>query len=95
MPPATLQREGKQRIHFEIAGRGRYAYQCILCGFVPAQRLESTTRDWQVTRTYNRRRWRWTAAKCRAGFDVLQGTFAKFENPLTQLPVGRRGTGRV
>ena len=38
VPPAMLRTQGKQRIHFQIAGRGRYAYQCIVGGFVPAER---------------------------------------------------------
>jgi len=30
---------GKQRITFQLTGRGRYTYQCILGGFVPADKL--------------------------------------------------------
>ena len=41
-------RRAKQRVNFQIAGRGRYTYQCILGGFVPADKLKSTTGGWRV-----------------------------------------------
>ena len=53
--------------------------------------LESTTRDWQVTRTYEPAPLELDGREMPRGFDVLEGTFAKFRNPLKQLPVGRRG----
>ena len=52
VPASVLQKEGKQRINFQITGRGRYVYQCILGGFVPAEKLKSTTENWRVTRIY-------------------------------------------
>ena len=52
VPRAMLKHDGRQRIRFQITGRGRFAYQCILAGFVPVERLRGTTRDWQVTRTF-------------------------------------------
>ena len=42
-PPRCSKKDGKQRINFQITGRGRYTYQCILGGFVPADKLKSTT----------------------------------------------------
>ena len=48
--PGELLGEGKQRIEFRITGRGRYAYQCILGGFVPAEKLKSTSNLWEIRR---------------------------------------------
>jgi uncharacterized protein YfaS (alpha-2-macroglobulin family)/tetratricopeptide (TPR) repeat protein len=89
--PASLLTEGKQRINFQITGRGRYSYQCILGGLVPADKLVSTTDDWRVTRTYEPAPLELDGQEIPRGFDVLQGSYSSFRNPLTQLPVGRRG----
>ena len=88
---AMLKKGGRQRISFQITGRGRYAYQCILGGFVPAEKLRGTTRDWQVKRTFEPAPLELDGRDVPRGFSVLQGTYAEFKNPLTQLPVGRRG----
>ena len=44
VPAKLLKKDGKQRINFQIAGRGRYTYQCILGGFVPADKLQEHDR---------------------------------------------------
>jgi hypothetical protein len=91
VPAALLKKEGKQRINFQIAGRGRYTYQCILGGFVPAEKLSSTTPEWRVHRTYQPAPLEVDGREIPRGFGVLQGSYNTFENPLGQLPVGRRG----
>jgi len=87
-PGATL---GKQRINFQIDGRGRYSYQCILGGFVPAEKLVSTTQDWRIERTYQPAPLEVDGREIPRGFGVLRGSWQEFKNALTQLPVGRRG----
>ena len=82
---------GRQRINFQITGRGQYTYQCILGGFVPADKLVSTTKDWKITRHYEPAPLENNGNQVPRGFGVLQGSYKPFRNPLTQLPVGRRG----
>jgi TolA-binding protein len=88
--PAKHLQEGKQRVNFQITGRGRYTYQCILSGFVPADQLKSTTTDWQIKRTYRPAPLEVDGREIPRGFEVVQGDFSRFTNPLTQLPTGRR-----
>ena len=82
---------GKQRVQFQLDGRGRYAYQVILAGFVPAEQLKNTTDAWQVERTYEPAPLERDGRELPRGFDQIQGEVQAFRNPLTQLPVGRRG----
>ncbi|HUY89785.1 MAG TPA: tetratricopeptide repeat protein [Pirellulales bacterium] len=89
--PAKLLLKGKQRIQFQLAGRGRFAFQCVLGGFVPADKLKSTTKDWSVMRHYEPAPRELDGQPIPRGFGVLQGAFTSFRNPLTQLPVGERG----
>ena len=89
--PGRLLKKGKQKINFRIAGRGRFTYQCVLGGFVPADKLKSTTRDWYVKRHYEPAERELDGQPVPRGFGVLQGSFTAFRNPLTQLPVGQRG----
>lgn len=91
IPPAMLSKEGKQRIRFQLTGRGRYTYQCILAGFVPADKVKSTTNAWSVNRTYEPGPLEVDGRDVARGFDVVNGKYTAFKNPLTQLPVGRRG----
>lgn len=89
--PAKWLKKGKERINFRITGRGRYAYQCILGGFVPADKLKSTSKDWQVQRYHEPAPLELDGKEIPRGFGVLEGSYTTFRNPLTQLPVGRRG----
>ena len=58
---------------------------------MPAENLRSTTNDWTVVRTFQPAPLELDGRDVPRGFGVLQGTHAEFKNPLTQLPVGRRG----
>ncbi|HEV3341692.1 MAG TPA: alpha-2-macroglobulin family protein, partial [Pirellulales bacterium] len=89
--PAGLLKKDKQRIQFQLAGRGQYTYQCLLSGFVPAGALKSTTKNWTVQRHYEPAPRELDGQAIARGFDVVQGPFTMFRNPLTQLPVGQRG----
>ncbi len=89
--PAELLKEGPQRILFALEGRGRFAYQCVLSGFVPADKLASHKANWQVRRTYEPAPRELDGREIPRGFDIVQGNYTHFRNPLTQLPVGQRG----
>ncbi|HZZ71655.1 MAG TPA: tetratricopeptide repeat protein [Pirellulales bacterium] len=89
--PAKFLNKGKQRINFQVAGRGRYTFECIYGGFVAADQLKSTTKDWYVTRHYEPAPLEVDGKEVPRGFGILQGSYASFRNPLTQLPVGKRG----
>ncbi len=41
--PRGCSSAGKQRINFQLTGRGQYTFQAILSGFVAADKLKSTT----------------------------------------------------
>jgi uncharacterized protein YfaS (alpha-2-macroglobulin family)/tetratricopeptide (TPR) repeat protein len=89
--PEALLKKGKQRINFAVKGRGQYTYQAVLGGFVPADRLASTTKDWAVSRTYEPAPLDFDGKPVPRGFGVISSAYSAFKNPLTQLPVGRRG----
>ena len=89
--PGSLLTGDKQEITFQLTGRGRYSYQCILAGFVPAAKLKSTTDRWNVSRTYAPAPLEVDGNPVPRGFNVLTGVYRRFHNPLTQLPVARRG----
>ena len=91
VPAKLLKKGAKQRINFQIAGRARYTYQAILGGFVLADKLAKTTDDWRVERTYQPAPLEVDGREIPRGFGVLTGSYTTFKNPLTQLPVGRRG----
>jgi len=89
--PVKLLKPEKQRINFQITGRGRYAYQCILGGFVAAEKLKGTTNQWVVQRFHEPAPLELDGREIPRGFGVLEGSYQHFRNPLTQLPVGKRG----
>ena len=89
--PSEFLQEGKQRVQFQITGRGRYTYQCILGGFVSADQLKSTTRSCEIRRFYEPAPLERDGKEIPRGFDVLEGGYSSFRNPLTQLPVAKRG----
>jgi len=89
--PADLLAEGKQRVHFDVEGRGRYTYQVVLAGFVAAEDLKNTTDAWKVERIYTPARLERDGREIARGFGNVRADTKKFRNPLTQLPMGRRG----
>ncbi len=89
--PTALLTKAKQRVNFQITGRGQYTYQCILGGFVPAEQLRNTTNQWHATRHYEPAPLELDGREIPRGFNVLEGGYTSFRNPLTQLPVGRCG----
>ncbi len=92
--PAKLLKPGKQRINFQLTGRGEYAFQAILGGFVEAGKLKSTTNGWSVARHHEPAPLELDGQEIPRGFDVLEGSFKPFRNPLTKLAIGRRGHRR-
>jgi uncharacterized protein YfaS (alpha-2-macroglobulin family)/TolA-binding protein len=90
VPTARLG-QGKQKVQFQLTGRARYSYQCLLSGFVPADKLKSTSSDWEVTRAYEAVPLASNGREVPRGFDVVQGKFTTFRNPFSQLPVGGKG----
>lgn len=91
VPGETLKKGERQTVRFEITGRGRFTYQCVLGGFVPAAKLASTTADWKVTRHFEPATRELDGQEISRGFDVLHGDFTKFRNELNGLPVAQRG----
>lgn len=89
--PAKFLKEGKQRVNFQLSGRGRFTYQCVLSGFVPAGELTSTSGAWHVERVHEPAPLEFEGQEIPRGFGLLEGGYQHFRNPLTQLPVGRRG----
>jgi tetratricopeptide (TPR) repeat protein len=89
--PTESLKAGKNRINFSLSGRGRYTYQCILGGFVPAEKARSTSKDWTVHRIYEPAPLEFDGREVPRGFGILQGSWTEFRNPLTELPVGKRG----
>ena len=72
-------------------GRGRYAYQVLLSGFVPADQLKSTTAACRVERFYSPAPLERDGQPVPRGFDFLKRNLLPFRNELHQLPVGRLG----
>lgn len=90
--PATLLREGQQRVNFQITGRGRFTYQVELSGFVPADKLASTTKSLHVRRTVEPAVREFDGRSVPRGFGTVEGSVTEFHNLLTQLPVGQAGS---
>ena len=89
--PSNLLRKGKQRINFQMTGRGHFAYQCVMEGFVSAKHLKSTTDEWRIRRKFEPSQLEVGGKLVRRGFDVLRGNYRTFQNVLNELPVGKRG----
>ena len=84
-------RPGKQRIQFLMTGRGHLNYQCTLTGFVAADKLKNTTNAWYAQRTWEPALREFGGRELPRGFSAVEGGYSSFHNPLTQLPIGRRG----
>ncbi|MFT5525150.1 MAG: hypothetical protein ACI9HK_003116, partial [Pirellulaceae bacterium] len=93
--PNELLRDGKQRVNFQLQGRGRFSYQCSLQGFVAADKVKSTTGDWQITRHYEAAQLQRDGKIVARGFDVVRGNYSSFHNPMSQVAVAQRGQVRL
>ncbi len=93
--PDRFLKSGKERIHFEMTGRGRYTYQVVLGGFVAANKLTNTTKDWTVGRVYEQAPLELKGFEVPCGWDVIAGGYSEIFNKLGQLPVGKRGHVRL
>ena len=89
--PLDALKKGKQRVNFRLNGRGRFSYQCVMEGFVAANRLKSTTDDWRISRFYEAAPLQRDGLVVKRGFDVVDGGYSSFRNEIKQLPVARKG----
>ena len=90
--PAELLKAGAdQDIRFELEGRGEFAYQCILSGFVGADVIPETNENWTVQRSYQPSYKEIDGRTFQRGFRVVNGSDIEFKNNLSELPIGNRG----
>ncbi len=80
-----------QRIELKLDGRATFSYSAVLTGFVDADKIAATTDDWTVQRRYEPAQKMFAGRPVPRGFDVVDGSYTSFFNPLSQLPVGNRG----
>jgi TolA-binding protein len=90
VPADWLVSDKPQRIEFELEGRATFSYSAVLSGFVAAEDIKSSTQTWTVSRRYEPQPILFAGRPIPRGFDVVDGSYQPFTNPLTQLPVGRR-----
>ena len=92
IPIGLLSKPGQeQEVEFVLDGRGTFSYSVVLTGFVAADKVKSSTRDLQVTRTWLPALRMLDGKPVPRGFGVVNGSYNGFSNPLTQLPVGELG----
>ncbi len=91
IPAEVLRSEEPQRIEFQLDGRATFSYSAVLTGFVAADKITSTTKTWTVSRRYEPAQQIFDGRTVPRGFNVVNGSYRSFANPLTQIPVGERG----
>ncbi|NND97519.1 MAG: tetratricopeptide repeat protein, partial [Pirellulaceae bacterium] len=91
VPMDILHADKTQRIEFQLDGRATFSYSAVLTGFVDANKITSTTRQWTVSRRYEPAQRMFDGRPVPRGFQVVNGSYRSFTNPLTQLAVGDRG----
>ncbi len=91
IPDELLRTDKPQRIEFQLDGRATFSYSAVLTGFVAADKIVSTTKNWTVDRRYEPANRMFEGRTVPRGFSVVDGSYRSFTNPLTQLPVGDRG----
>lgn len=80
----------KQRINFELTGRGRFTFNCVYSGFVAADQLKNTVNAYHIERHYEPAPLELDGKEIPRGFDIVDGPITTWRNPVTELPVGRR-----
>ncbi|GAA4459983.1 tetratricopeptide repeat protein [Novipirellula rosea] len=88
---SLLSREKPNRIEFNLVGRATFSYSAVLTGFVSADKIKSSTKQWTVSRIYEPAPKQLDGRDVPRGFGVVNGSYRSFTNALTQLPVGQRG----
>ncbi|EMI19147.1 protein containing Alpha-2-macroglobulin [Rhodopirellula maiorica SM1] len=88
---SLLNQEQPNRIEFDLVGRATFSYSAVLTGFVSANDIENSTKQWSVRRVYEPAPKQIDGRDVPRGFGVVSGNYRSFTNPLTQLPVGKRG----
>ncbi|QDV45560.1 tol-pal system protein YbgF [Stieleria neptunia] len=88
--PDELLVDDRQRIEFELDGRGEFSYSAVLTGFSDADSITSTTTDWSVGRRYEPDQMRVDGRPIPRGYRVIDGSHSWSPNKLTELPVGER-----
>jgi hypothetical protein len=91
IPNEMLKSDQANRIKFKLDGRATFSYSALMTGFVPADKIASTTNDWLVTRNYQPAKLIVDGQTINRGWNVVNGNYSSFTNPLTQLPVGDLG----
>lgn len=87
--PAELLVAGqRQKINFDLEGRGKFSYSAVLSGFIPADQIRSTTKAWTVDRRYEPREKLFDGRVVPRGFGVVNGSYSPFRNEVQELPVG-------
>ena len=91
VPAEVLRNDKPQRIEFQLEGRATFSYSAVLSGFVSADQIKATTKTWTVARRYEPSQKILAGRTVPRGFDVVDGSYRSFTNPLTHLAVGNRG----
>ncbi|UUO05786.1 tetratricopeptide repeat protein [Blastopirellula sp. J2-11] len=91
VPVESLTNKEKETIRFELNGRGEFSYECVLAGFVAADKLENTVKDWTVRRYYTPAPLEFDGRPIPSGFGLLTGGYSSFRNHMTQLPAAKKG----
>ncbi len=91
VPSEILVAGQRQRVNFDLEGRGRFSYSVVMTGFVPAAQLASTTNRFRVYRSYEPALRELNGESIPRGFSICVGDYQAYSNSLTQLPVGQRG----
>ena len=88
VPAEWLHDDRAQRIEFELDGRATFSYSAVLTGFVPADKIVNTTKQWSISRSYQPAQRMLDGRTVPRGFGVVNGSYRSFVNPLTQLHLG-------
>ena len=91
VPAEMLKPNERQRINFDLTGRGEFTYSVVMTGFVPTDQLKTTDKALSIRREYQPAQRMFDGKPVPRGFGVVAGSYKSFTNPFTQVPVGQRG----